>query len=107
MSYDVDKKQLRAKYLKAINHESVEDLIYFISSGNMNDPLILGYHTAGSLMLTEYKDNPIKKIKNFKTYSNRLDSLIGTNERIIELRLLRYAIQMNAPDFLKYNRQIY
>ena len=42
----------------------------------------------------------------FKTKTKQIDSIINTNQKNIEIRLLRYALQKNSPYFLKYNSDL-
>ena len=76
-------------------------------SKNIHDhPVILAYNYTGKLMMLDYSNNPFEKYKIFKTKTKQIDSIINTNQKNIEIRLLRYALQKNSPYFLKYNSDL-
>ena len=43
-------------------------------------------------MMLDYSNNPFEKYKIFKTKTKQIDSIINTNQKNIEIRLLRYAL---------------
>ena len=72
----------------------------------MDDPVVLAYNYTGKLMLLDYSNNPFEKYKVFKTKTKQIDSIISVNQKNIEIRLLRYVLQKNSPNFLKYNTNL-
>ena len=88
--------------------EGVSEIKKLINlSKNINDhPVILAYNYTGKLMMLDYSNNPFEKYKIFKTKTKQIDSIINTNQKNIEIRLLRYALQKNSPYFLKYNSDL-
>ena len=81
--------------------EGVNEIKKLINlSKNINDhPVILAYNYTGKLMMLDYSNNPFEKYKIFKTKTKQIDSIINTNQKNIEIRLLRYALQQNSPYF--------
>ena len=77
-----------------------------MSNNNLDDPVILAYHYTGKLMMLDYSNNPFEKYKVFKTKTKQIDSIISTNQKNIEIKLLRYALQKKSPNFLKYNSNL-
>jgi len=77
-----------------------------ISKKKMDDPVVLAYNYTGKLMLLDYSNNPFEKYKVFKTKTKQIDSIISVNQKNIEIRLLRYVLQKNSPNFLKYNTNL-
>ena len=57
-------------------------------------------------MMLDYSNNPFEKYKIFKTKTKQMDSIVRTNPKNIEIRLLRYALQKNSPYFLKYSSDL-
>ena len=86
------------------NHE-IEDLIS-ISKNHKDDPVVLAYNCTGKLMLLDYYGNPFEKFRIFINQTTQLDSIIQSNPKNIEIRLLRYTIQHNCPSFLLYNKDM-
>lgn len=104
-SQDEILKAVRSCYSQANNIEKVQELIR-LSSSSPDHPIILAYNNTAQLMLLDYWYNPIKKYTLFKTHTKKLDSIIKQNPTNIELRLLRYTVQKNAPSFLQYNTHL-
>lgn len=77
-----------------------------LSENSLDHPVILAYNYTGKLMMLDYSNNPFEKYKIFKTKTKQIDSIINTNQKNIEIRLLRYALQKNSPYFLKYNSDL-
>ena len=77
-----------------------------LSKNSLNNPVILAYNYTGKLMMLDYSNNPFEKYKIFKTKTKQIDSIINTNQKNIEIRLLRYVLQKNSPNFLKYNSDL-
>ena len=77
-----------------------------LSKNSLDHPVILAYNYTGKLMMLDYSNNPFKKYKIFKIKTKQIDSIINTNQKNIEIRLLRYALQKNSPYFLKYNSNL-
>lgn len=77
-----------------------------LTSTDTASPIVRGYNNAAKLMLLDYEGNPIEKYKSFKKNTTELDELINDNPSNIELRLLRYSIQLMAPFFLKYDHSL-
>ena len=77
-----------------------------MSNYNLNHPVILAYRYTGELMRLDYSNNPFEKYKVFKIKTKQIDSIVSTNKKNIEIRFLRYALQKNSPDFLKYNSDL-
>ena len=50
--------------------------------------------------------NPFIKYKIFKESIQQLDSIIYFNPKSIEIRFLRYLVQLNTPAFLGYNTNL-
>lgn len=89
------------------NIEGINEIKTLIDmSNNIDDPVILAYHYTGKLMMLDYSNNPFEKYKVFKTKTKQIDSIISTNQKNIEIRLLRYALQKKSPYFLKYNSNL-
>tara|TARA_Y100001954_G_C15656724_1_gene525527 strand:+ start:538 stop:951 length:414 start_codon:yes stop_codon:yes gene_type:complete len=97
--------EIRSCFLKAENIDDIENLIE-ISNNHRNHPVVYAYNCTGKLMLLDKKENPIDKWIIFTNETNKLDSIISNNPMNIEIRMLRFAIQKNAPSFLLYNKNM-
>ena len=72
-----------------------------LSKNILNHPVILAYNYTGELMMLDYSNNPFEKYKIFKTKTKQIDSIINTNQKNIEIRLLRYASTKKQSLFFK------
>ena len=97
--------EIRSCFRSIQGINEVEKLIN-ISENNLDNPVILAYYNTGKLMMLDYSYNPFEKYKVFKTKTKQMDSIVSTNPRNIEIRLLRYSLQKNSPYFLKYNSDL-
>jgi hypothetical protein len=69
-------------------------------------PILTGYRACGTMIMAKHVANPISKLMYFYKGRKMLEAVIAGNEKVAELRFLRYSIQTNAPSFLGYNSHI-
>ena len=65
-------------------------------------PIYHSYNIVSRILESKYLRNPVKKVKVFKENTKLLDSLVASHPKKIEIRFLRYSIQLNAPKILGY-----
>ena len=65
-------------------------------------PIYHAYNIVSKILESKYLRNPVKKFKVFKENTKLLDSLLVSHPKILEIRFLRYSIQINAPKILGY-----
>jgi hypothetical protein len=63
-----------------------------------------GYLAAAKMVSSKYLVNPFVIIKVFNEGKTLLETLINENPESVELRYLRYTIQVNTPAFVGYNK---
>lgn len=103
----VDVAEVRILYKKsATDEKACKELIALLSAVDEKRPLLLGYKASGTMMMAKYKINPISKMSYFKKGKQMLEHAIEVDARNIELRLLRFMAQVNAPNFLGYDGNI-
>lgn len=100
--------QIRNLYVLAAEQEkSCEELIKNLEPYNENNhPLYAGYKAAATMLMAKYVFSPFSKLNNFKKGKNLLEKAISKDEKNVELRFIRYAIQLNAPSFLNYKEAV-
>lgn len=87
-----------------LNKENVERMLLQYSSKNgITDKAYLGICQA---VMAQYVFLPTSKLKSFYDGKDLLDSSIEKNKDNGEIRYLRLLIQLNAPSFLFYNKNI-
>ena len=101
-------EQVRNLYVLAAEQEkSCEELIKNLEPYNENNhPLYAGYKAAATMLMAKYVFSPFSKLNNFKKGKTLLEKAIDKDQKNIELRFIRYAIQLNAPSFLNYKNAI-
>jgi len=97
--------ELRSCFKTIENIQEIEELIS-LSNNHTGDPVVFAYNCTGKLMLLDYSNNPFEKYRIFINQTTQLDSIIQTNPKNIEIRLLRYIIQHNCPSFLLYDNDM-
>jgi len=103
-----DLNKIRKSYLNAsLNEDSCKNFMLSLKKIKIEEsPLIEAYKISAELINIKYLKNPFKKFKLFNHYSKKLNLIINKNPLQIEIRFLRYLIQLNSPDFLFYNKNI-
>ena len=72
----------------------------------INFPVLMGYKACGIMMMAKYVPNPFSKLSIFRKGKKMLETVIAVNDKVVELKFLRYSIQTNTPSFLGYNNHI-
>ena len=103
-----DLNKIRKSYLNAsLNEDSCKNFMLSLKKVKIEEsPLLEAYKISAELINIKYLKNPFKKYNLFNHYSKKLNLIINENPLQIEIRFLRYLIQLNSPDFLFYNKNI-
>lgn len=102
------KTLIRSLYKKAATDEGAcKEIITTLESYNENNNVLwAGYKAYATIMLANHVFNPYSKLSNFNAGKKLLENCINADKGNVELRLLRFAIQTNAPSFLGYSNSI-
>ncbi len=104
---DVDIKMIRTLYVKAGVEESANvKMCSLLNDVDFNDPLLFGYRASAMMIMAKYASNPLAKLSHFNKGKRMLEQAIALDSKNIELRLLRFMAQSNAPAFLRYSDKI-
>ena len=71
-----------------------------------NNFTLSGYKAVSEIMLCRHLLNPINKLNHFNIGREQLEESIRLAPNNIELRFLRYSVQKNAPQLLRYNSNV-
>ncbi|MBS1604866.1 MAG: hypothetical protein JST42_19530 [Bacteroidetes bacterium] len=101
-----DTRVMRRLYLKAGSSEpACRELLAMTDAHSVdNDAVRLGYRGAAAMMMARFVHNPISKLNWFNRGRDWLDMAIGMNVEAVELRYLRYCVQISCPRWLGYNK---
>ena len=108
LAKDIFLEQVRNLYVLAAEQEkSCEELIKHLEPYNENNhPLYAGYKAAATMLMAKYVFSPFSKLNNFKKGKSLLEKSISKDDQNVELRFIRYSIQLHAPSFLNYKDAI-
>lgn len=98
---------IRAMYHSAIDSEaSAVKLDAYLKNLPSDNAMVLGYTGANKMLLAKYAILPSQKYALFSEGRQKLDKAIAADPANLELRYIRYSIQLNSPGFLGYNKDI-
>jgi len=107
LAYGIDINEVRGLYKKAVIDEKAnETMLSILSSVDEKSPLLLGYKASGTMMMANYVINPLSKLSYFNRGKRMLESAIAADTKSLELRFLRFMVQVNSPSFLGYVNNI-
>lgn len=103
---DID--EIRHLYVHAQKEKvACQQLYNLTENSNLNaNTLAYSYHAVAKMMLAKHDSNPVKKWRYFYKGKNMLENAINKYPNNLELRFLRYCVQLNVPDFLAYNSNL-
>ena len=100
-------KKIRKLFTKVHYSEDYNaELWELTKSTKIDNPTIYAYKCLYYIMNAKYVFWAHKKMENFRTGRKKLDEAIEKYPGNADLRLVRYAVQKNAPKFLKYYKNI-
>ena len=71
-----------------------------------SEPIFLCYKGAAHMMEAEYTLNPITKLSRFNKGKTAIEQAIARDPSQLEMRFIRFSLQVNLPAFLGYKGQI-
>ena len=89
----------------ALKSEKEENL-FMVKYKNNNSVSVQAYLCAVEMKQAEYAFNPMTKFKIFNKAKRKLNLLIETNPKNIDLRYIRLLLQESTPSILRYNDTI-
>lgn len=102
---DTTIKDLRVHYaLVGTNEGHVTEILNL--SKNSNDPTVLAYAAGAEMASAQYKVSPFSKLSAFNSGKAKLANVVKANPDNVEVRFIRYTIQLKCPAMLGYNKEI-
>ena len=97
--------EIREIFYQATQSSEAADLLNTILTDKLisKDITLQGYKGVSLMLLAKYTLNLYKKMYYFNQGKIALDNAIREQVDNIELRYLRYTVQLKAPQFLNYN----
>jgi hypothetical protein len=105
---DTSLTELRSLYMEAGSSKTSCKKLVDICNANTSLPnnLLLGYKGSATMMMAKHVFSPVTKLSKFSEGKTILEQAVALDTSSVEVRLLRYAVQVNAPSFLGYNKSI-
>jgi hypothetical protein len=95
--------KIRTLFTKVDNSEMYNNKLWELTkSTDIDNPTVYAYKCLYFIMNAKYVFWVKDKMTNFRLGRDKLEKAIEKYPQNIDLRLVRYAVQKNAPRFLKY-----
>tara|TARA_B100000609_G_C17018758_1_gene332562 strand:+ start:129 stop:596 length:468 start_codon:yes stop_codon:yes gene_type:complete len=103
-----DITEIRNMYISSVESENKCEAFgkYMMSLKHEKNDLYQAYLGCYYFIKCQYTSNSLQKFIYFNKGKELLESSINNNSRSIELRFLRYSIQVNLPKILFYGEDI-
>lgn len=98
--------ELRKNYIAAVENKTVCAQMIKQLENKSNQTLHLAYLGAYQTVWANHVLSPIAKFYTFNKGKQNLDKAIQKDGNNVELRILRFSVQNNAPKFLGYHKNI-
>lgn len=105
---DFDNNELRKLYIEASNNEVECQKLFKLTEESILEENILAYsyHAISKMLISKFALNPLFKYSEFNAGKEMLEKAISSDPYNLELRFLRYCVQINTPKFLNYNEDL-
>ena len=97
---------IRKHYLTSVNDKALCDSMIQKLQHKHDNPVHLAYLGAYQTVWANHIVNPIAKLSTFNKGKKNIESAVMQDKNNIEIRLIRWSVQTNAPSFLNYNKDI-
>jgi hypothetical protein len=103
----IDIELLRKEYLKAIDDEkSVYLLLNSLAKFASTDALVIAYQACLETLKAKQVWNPLEKLALAKQSQDTFARAIEINPNHLEIRFLRYSIQLSLPHYLYLSKDL-
>ncbi|MBL6872838.1 MAG: hypothetical protein ISR00_02685 [Flavobacteriales bacterium] len=105
---DYNYDELRSLYIYASNDEvECQKLLKLTEGSELEEDIIAySYHGVSKMLNSKFSLNPFFKFSEFNTGKDMLEEAISLEPNNLELRFLRYCVQINTPKFLNYKANL-
>lgn len=96
--------KIRELYIKAAREEAAaEELLLLTEQKKHREAPFLGYYAAAHMIMAKHTVNPIRKLNYFNQGKELFSKAIKAYPQNVELRFLRFVVQVKTPGFLNYD----
>ena len=103
----IDIEILRSEYLKAVAEDkNIDFLLLTLSKMKKLSPLALAYQACLETLKAKQLWNPLDKLALAKQSQETFAKAIYENPESLEIRFLRYSIQLSLPSYLNLSKDL-
>jgi len=104
-SPDTGLVEIRSLYAQAANDKSASEKLAAVLSkiDTTSLPVFICYKGASEMIKAKYLINPLNKMGKFNASKTLIELAVKHDPENIEVRFVRFCIQVNLPAFLKYD----
>lgn len=89
------------------NKTNAKDFYDLVKSKEFsNNAIYEAYDGASETILSKYLESSLEKLEYFKNGAKKIEKAVSEDSNNIEIRFVRFVIQINAPGFLNYDENI-
>ncbi|WP_353136873.1 hypothetical protein [Pseudopedobacter sp.] len=97
---------IRKNYLTSVDDKALCDSMIQQLQQKKEHPVYLAYLGAYQAIWANHTLNPIAKLSTFNKGKRNIESAVIRAKNNVEVRLIRWSVQKNAPSFLNYHKDI-
>lgn len=96
----------RKNYISSKSDKSLCEAMINYLHKEEKTPLYQAYLGAYQAMWANHVFSPISKLSTFNKGKKNIQAAVSKDTENIEIRILRYSVQNNAPGFLGFNKEL-
>lgn len=98
--------QLREGFRQAIVNDQVANFIEQVEQTTLNQPELLAYAACAYALKAKSSWNPLNKLASIRKYDQMMTEAARISPSNIEIRFLRFSIEINLPDWLGFSNHL-
>lgn len=96
----------RKNYMRAVEDKTICKSMIEELTKHQKKPIYKAYLGAYQTIWANHAVNPLSKLNTFNKGKTNIEEAIKSDPKNIEIRFLRYSIQVKAPKFLGYHKNL-
>ena len=105
---DTGLAEIRALYSQAAFSKNVSEKLSLMLAkvDSLSEPFLICYKGASEMIEAKYLFNPFSKLNTFNKGKTLIELAVKRDTGNLEVRFLRFGIQVNIPSYMKYSNNI-
>lgn len=98
---------IRSMYHASIySAEQSKEIVSYFDKQPANTPIEMAYEGASRMVRAKYLFFPTDKLSSFQKGKNLVEEAVKRESSSVEIRYLRYSLQLESPGFLGYRQNL-